>query len=443
MESEATSPARKGARTGADLAYDLVTTGAALCAVPLLPLLSLTRFGQHLRERLSWWPKEARSLQNPIWLHAASVGEVLAADPLIRELKRLRPGLPVLLTTTSVPGRDTARQRCAADAVALLPLDLWWLIERVVQRVQPRALVLVETELWPALVRTMAQHGIPVILASGRISPGAARRYRRIAPLVRAMLERIDLCLMQSALDAERLCALGAVPERVRVAGNLKFARQASSVLVQGRRNELAQELAERPLLAAASTHAGEEELVLEAFQRVLAEFPRTRLLLAPRRPERFAAVAGLVRQRGLVCQRRSELGSSVADETQVVLLDTVGELVEFLPAAIGVFVGGTFVPEIGGHNVIEPAIFGRAVCFGPYTAQVAEAAEQLLAEGAGACVTSAADLAELWGQWLRDPQQAAAMGEKGRGVVARQTEVARRLAEAICHHLEGTLTGP
>ncbi len=444
MASQPTPRDPKRQSTGADLVYDLATTALAVCALPLLPLLSLTRYGRHLRERLSLWPKEARSLQRPLWLHAASVGEVLAADPLIRELKQARPGVPVLLTTTSVPGRDTARQRCAADAVALLPADLWWLTERVVQQVQPRALVLVETELWPALVRSVARRGIPVILASGRISTASVRRYQRIRPLVRAMLQRMDLCLMQSPLDAERICQLGAQEERVRVAGNLKFARQASSVLAHGKGGACVQALAEQPLLVAASTHAGEEELVLEAFQRVLEEFPHARLLLAPRRPERFKAVAGLVQQRGLRCQRRSKLGhEGPHPSTRVILLDTVGELVEFLPVAVGVFVGGTFVPEVGGHNVIEPAIFGRPACFGPHTTQVSQPAQQLVEEGGGVRVTSATDLAAVWLAWLHDPALAAAMGERGRVVVGRQTEVARQLAETIWNHLEGASRTP
>lgn len=440
MTKDTQPPASSGRQgtTGADIAYDVATSLAALCALPLLPALSLTRWGQHLRERLSWWPKEIFSLERPLWLHAASVGEVLASDPLIREFKRLRPGVPVLLTTTSVPGREAARQRCAADAVALLPLDVWWLTERVVQSVAPRALILIETELWPALVRSVARRGIPVVVASGRLSARAARRYRWIRPIVQAMLQRIDLFLMQSVLDAERIRALGAPAEHVVVGGNLKFARQASAVLDRATGNDLAQHLAQKLLLVAASTHAGEEELVLEACTHVWKAFPDMRLLLAPRRPERFPAVAGLLQQRGVAFERRSELRSLPRPDTQVILLDTVGELVEFLPVAVGVFVGGTFVPDIGGHNVIEPAIFGRPACFGPYTMQVAEAAEQLMEDGAAVRVQSAAELAETWLAWLRDPQHAAAMGERGRGVVARQIEVARRLAERICSHIEG-----
>lgn len=440
MTKDESVPARsrRVMTTAADLAYDVATSLAAVCALPLLPVLSLTRWGRHFRERLSWWPEEARSLECPIWLHAASVGEVLASDPLIRELKRLRPGVPILLTTTSVAGRDTAHQHCAADAVALLPLDVWWLTERVVDSVAPRALILIETELWPALIRSAKRRAIPVVVASGRLSARAAKRYQWIRPLVRPMLQRIDLFLMQSPLDAERIRALGASTEHVTVVGNLKFARQATAVLRRATGNDLAQALAQQPLLVAASTHAGEEELVLEACTRVWKDYPEARLLLAPRRPQRFSAVAGLLQQRGVTFQRRSDIRHSPHVDTRVILLDTVGELVEFLPVAVGVFVGGTFVPEIGGHNVIEPAIFGRPVCFGPHTTQVAQAAEQLLEEGAAVRVHSAAELATTWLQWLRDPQGVAAVGERGRIVVARQAAVARSLAEQICRHIEG-----
>ncbi|MCX8072188.1 MAG: 3-deoxy-D-manno-octulosonic acid transferase [Candidatus Binatia bacterium] len=440
--AERTDSAERESLPFSYLVYDVAGAVVSAMAVPAWPLLAWTRWGKYWLERLGRTPQAAPMAEAPVWIHAASVGEVLAAEPLVRELRQRRPGLPIFVSTTSVPGREAAAHHVGADAVSLAPLDVAWLTDAAVRKIRPRALVLIETELWPALIRSARRTGVPVVLVSGRISERAARRYARIPKLMRSVLRCVDLCLMQSALDAERICALGAVPERVRVVGNLKFARQASMVVAQGCDNPLARWLGQQPLLVAASTHRGEEELVLQAMMRVWQHYPQARLLLAPRRPERFKAVAGLLQHNGIAALRRSKFREPVGDAS-VVLLDTVGELPSFLACATAVFVGGTFDPSIGGHNVLEPALFAKPVAFGPHTEHVAEAAQRLLAARAGERVRSAEDLAAHWLHLLRQPEVAKEMGLRGREVVAEQRDVAARYAVEICQCIERGRTSP
>lgn len=425
------------------LVYDALGWAFAGAMLPALPLLKLTKWGAHLGERLGRFPPDVGRSQPPLWIHAASVGEVLAAEPLVRELKEHRPGLPIFLTTTSVPGRDAGARHVGADRVCLAPVDLGWLTDAAMRKIRPRALVLIETELWPSLIRSAARAGVPVLIVSGRVSARAAERYARVKKLVAAMLQQVDWCLMQSAVDAERICALGADPNRVRVVGNLKFARQASSVVVQGVGDAWTRWLAAAPLLVAASTHAGEEELVLQAMNRLWQRLPQVRVLLAPRRPERFRAVAGLLRHHGIAALRRSEVSDPGPSNARVVLLDTVGELPQYLAYATAVFVGGTFDAKVGGHNVLEPAVFGKPVCFGPHTAHVAEPAKRLVEARAGEQVHGVEDLAAHWERLLRHPELAKEMGLRGRQVVAEQRDVAARYAAEICRCIEQGRTNP
>ena len=411
-------------------AYDLVASTLGVAALPLLPLLLLTQSRRGLGERLGRMPPEARALQRPIWVHAASVGDVLAAEPLVQLLRRHRPGVPIIVSTTTVNGRATARAQLPADATMLVPLDLPWIVGGVVRRLQPRCLILLETEIWPALIRAVACHDIPSLMVSGRISPRSARRYALVAWLTRAVLPQISAFAMQSEADAARIIALGAPADRVQVTGNLKFARGVPAAAADGR-TTAPWLTTERPVLIAASTHPGEEQLVLDACAALWPQWPDLLLVLAPRRPERFDEVDRLLLRAGVRRERRSELCARINAATQVLLLDTIGELPNLLPAARAVFVGGTIAP-IGGHNVLEPALFGKPVAFGPQTANVTAAADTLLHARAAMCITDAAALAEVWGALLRDPQAAAEMGARGAAAVAARAAVAPRTYDVI-----------
>lgn len=402
-------------------AYDLMAAVVALGCLPLWPWLR-TRLGGELSQRLGRLPASFESLQNrPFWVHAASVGEVLAAAPLIAEIQRHRPGAPMVVSTTTVTGRAVALRELDVDAATLLPVDAWHIIDGVFRRVHPRALFLVETEIWPGLLRAAGRVGAPALLVSGRLSARMLRRSRLAGPLFSAAIRQVAVCCMQSEDDAKRIMALGAPAERVHVTGSLKGGRGAETL-----RDEPIGGLRGRPVLVAASTQPGEEEFVLAACRNLWAEFSDLLLILAPRRPERFAEVGCLASRAGLRYERRSVMSDVVSSRTQVLLLDTVGELPRFLPWGRAVFVGGTIAP-LGGHNVLEPATEAKPVAFGPHTQNVAAAADSLIATGGGARVREPADLEQLWARFLREPARAAAAGECARHVADAQSGVVER----------------
>jgi len=417
------------------LVYDTVCLVATVLGAPLLPLLRRGRHGQGIDERLGRIPAGARGLARPLWLHAASVGEVLSTEPLIQELRRHRPDLPIVVSTTSWTGRNTAAERLGADAVMLVPLDFFWAVRRCVHALRPRMLVIVETEIWPSLIREVARTGAPVALVSGRLSEAGARRYRPVGWFIRRVLRQLTMIAMQGEADAQRMRELGGPEDRMSVLGSLKFARDTATGPPRARGARLALPR-ERPIFVAASTQPREEEMVLDACQRVWERNPNALLLIAPRRPARFDEVAGLIAARGLACERRSARGKSVAAATQVFLLDTLGELADAFPAARAVYVGGS-MGSVGGHNVLEPAVFARPVSFGPDTHNVEPAAHALLAAGAATRVLDANGLGADWLSLLDDPQRAERMGQAARAVVDQQSAVAERTAEALLPFLD------
>ena len=412
-------------------AYDVAGIVLGLLALPVLPFLLLTRHGVGLGERLGWLPASMRTVRRPLWVHAASVGEVLAAEPLIAQLRSRKPDVPIIVSTTSVTGRETARTRLAVEAVMLLPVDVRWIVERAMRSVRPCCLVIVETELWPALIRAAVRQRVPCVIVSGRVSERAARRYARIRWLTRAVLARVDAYAMQTEADAARIIAMGAPAVRVQVLGNLKFARDVTAGPTALGSDTMEALVRGRPLLVAASTHPGEEELVLDACAGLWRDHPRLLLLIAPRRPERFDEIERLLARSGLVYERRTAVCDTVAATTRVLLLDTVGELPNVLAAATAVFVGGTIAP-VGGHNVLEPAVCGKPVAFGPHTANVRTAAEALLEGGAAVRIRNASELAAEWQRLLAQPALAREVGARGRAVIAARAAVAERTAEMV-----------
>jgi 3-deoxy-D-manno-octulosonic-acid transferase len=303
----------------------------------------------------------------------------------------------------------------------------------VIRHLQPRCLVLVETEIWPALIQAAARWRVPSVMVSGRVSERAAARYGRVRWLTRPVLAQMHAFAMQTDDDAARIVALGAPPERVQVAGSLKYARanRGDAATQQTAAVEACAMVDGRPLLIAASTHEGEERMVLDACAPLWGEYPELLLLVAPRQPERFNEVDELLARSGVSWERRSRLSGAVCRATRVLLLDTLGELPNLLSAARGVFVGGTIVP-VGGHNVLEPALFGKPAAFGPFTFNVTAAADALLAQGAATRVRSAVELQATWEALLQRPQLAEEMGDRGRAAVAARGAVAERTFEVV-----------
>jgi 3-deoxy-D-manno-octulosonic-acid transferase len=384
------------------------------------------------RERMGRLPQGLdRETRGGIWIHAVSVGEVVAARALVERLATTQPGRKVIVSTSTAAGGAVAAQGLPAERLFVAPFDFPWSVASVLGALQPSLLVLMETELWPNLIRAARRRGIPVAVVNGRISTRSFPRYRRVAPLLRHVLAQVDLFLMQSDVHADRIRALGAPPARVRVAGNLKYDALPDPVPPAG----LAEQIGGGPLWVAGSTMAGEDELVLRAFVELRRTQPDLRLVLAPRRPERFAEVPELCAAAGLRCARRSALGDAPWTDGDVLLLDTVGELARVYALATVVFVGGSLVPT-GGHNVLEAAVAGKAVVVGPHMENFQEIADGFRAAGALVQVDGAPALGPAIAALLADDGRRAAVGERARSLVVKNrgglATTARALAELL-----------
>jgi 3-deoxy-D-manno-octulosonic-acid transferase len=366
-----------------------------------------------------------------IWIHAVSVGEVLAARPLLRPLGEAFPALALLVSTTTITGNAVAHKSLGQTAgIFFAPFDLPGPVGRAFEAARPRLLVLIETEIWPNLIHEARRRGVRVAIVNGRLSEASFRGYRRVRRLVKRVLSEIDLCLMQSEEDARRVLALGAPPERVQTLGNLKFdAVDAAPPSPEIRR--LFETRPSRPLWVAGSTMSGEEGAILAALRGLRARGHDVGLVVAPRHPERFAAVAALVEAAGFGCVRRSHLQAGAWGGRDVVVLDTMGELPQVYALASVVFVGGSLV-ETGGHNVLEPAAAGKAVVVGPYMHNFREIARQFRAEGAIVEVGSADELAEAVGSLLTDTERREAIGDRARRLVRRSRGALARTTEAL-----------
>ena len=417
--------------------YSAAIVCYALLAAPRL-LYEAVRHRKYvgtMRERWGHLPAGIDPGGRPsIWIHAVSVGEVQAARTLIPGLRERYPGHPLWLSTTTQTGRAVAAGIESADGLFYFPLDLPPAVDRVLDRVRPVLFVAVDTELWPNLLRRCARRGVRTVLVNGRISDRSYPRYRLVRRWFRRVLADVDRCCAQSEESARRLVDLGAPAERVVMTGNLKFdvppaPRPDSTSGDEGVPRVPGVE-PDRPVLVAASTHSGEEGPVLDAFRRLRARRPDLVLVLAPRHPERGAEAAALAARRGLATVRRSQRGEGGAGPVDVVVLDTVGELAALFRVATVVFLGGSLVPA-GGHNVIEPAAWGKAVVFGPHMQNFAEIASLFLANGAARQVGGVRELEPVLADLLADPGQRAALGAAARSLVeANRGAAARSLAE-------------
>jgi 3-deoxy-D-manno-octulosonic-acid transferase len=326
------------------------------------------RWREGLNERLGRVPERLQSQSTPaIWVHAVSVGEVLAVSELVRKLKEHFPKYRVVVSTTTETGQKLARKHFGDDSVFYFPLDLASAIRPYLSALRPQLIVLAETEFWPNFLRLARASGARVVVVNARISDRSWPGYRRFRPVLRKILQDVDLFLAQTAEDADRLRDIGASVDRVQVSGNLKFdvAPPAAPAIVANLRSSF-QQTGAGPIIVCGSTMEGEERLLLMAFQNVLASHLNAVMILAPRRPERFEEIAGLLQQHGTRFWRRSEWsGDAIA--SGVLLLDTIGELAPLYALADVAFVGGSLVPR-GGHNIIEPAQYGVPIMVGNHT---------------------------------------------------------------------------
>lgn len=425
------------------LLYDLIYLLAVCLGWPLLLYRRITRGPGSLAlgERLGRTPSRPVSAQC-VWIHGVSLGEINATRTLVAELHRRSPATAVVISSSTRTGIEQARKLYSNRPVFRFPLDFSFIIRRVLRRIRPTVIVLMELEVWPNLVEVAASFGIPVVIANGRVtSERSMRRFRY--PLIRAcsrrMFGKIRWVGAQDAVYAGRFVELGVPAERVHVTGSLKYDAADVGDRIEGQ-DELADEMGidtDAPLWVCGSTGPGEEAAILQAYERLLTDAPRLQLAIIPRKPERFDEVASQIVARGFACLRRSTGAPTVpesADEPRPVFLgDTIGELRKFYALATVVFVGRSLVP-LGGSDVMEVAGLARPMLVGPHTENFVEAVNLLIAEGACRRVSSAENLAPAVADLLRRPERRRKMGDAGRRAIAGRRGATGRTAEQILH---------
>ena len=421
--------------------YTLLLTLGFVLALPwfLWKGRSTGKYLRTFRERMGRLPVYLNvDGDRSIWIHAVSVGEVLAARPLVPLLRERFPRHRLFVSTTTMTGGAVARKSLRGiDGLFYAPFDFPHPVREALEVLNPSVLLLVETELWPNLIHEARRRGTRVALVNGRISTRSFPRYLLARRLLAAVLGDVDLFLMQGEPHAERIRALGAPPDRVQVTGNLKFDAVEPERLPE-RVVRLIQSGpdAPPPLWVAGSTVSGEEELVLRAFHHVRERVPQARLLLAPRHPERFSVVPALIEVAGFRCLRRSALDPLAWRDGEVLLLDTLGELAQVYTLAGVVFVGGSLVPS-GGHNILEPAVLGKPVLVGPHMENFQEIADQFRAEAALVQVGSVEELAREVAALFLDGDRRRRLGDRARELVARNRGAVRKTADALSSLLQ------
>jgi 3-deoxy-D-manno-octulosonic-acid transferase len=458
--------------------YSLLMGLAALLLLPywLIQGLRHGKYLSNLSERLGFsFPSLSKlpaDRPGAIWIHAVSVGEVLSCVALAKSLKQAYPERPLIVSTTTMTGQALARQRLPfADAVIYFPLDWAFCVRRALQAVRPAVVVVLETEIWPNFLREAGHSKIPVIFVSGRISDRSFARYQSyfgkfgffLRPFLRRALGNASAFLMQSQIDADRIRALGAPSDRVSVSGNMKYdqALPAPTPLSNWLEAE-ARRRGRHPVIVAGSVVASEEPLALIAFGTLQGEYPNALLLLAPRKPEHFQQAADFIHESRRKFLRRSQLPvpnpgtldgqppvrpttngpspngeGAISSDVTVVLVDSIGELASLYGIADGAFVGGSLV-DSGGHNILEPAAFGRIPVFGPSMENFAETASRFVAAGAAIQVTSPEDAGVAWIELLRDPERQRRMGETAKRLVDESRGATARAMAEIAKHLDG-----
>jgi 3-deoxy-D-manno-octulosonic-acid transferase len=387
--------------------------------------MRLGRYPAKIRQRLAG--------RSPLWVHAVSVGEVLAARPLLQGLAQSRPRDALVVSTVTPSAFQLASTQIGAPGTVLyFPLDLHRCVTRALDAIRPRLLVLMESELWPMAIRLAKARGIPIAVVNGRISPRTFRRYRWVQRAFQGTLDRVDLFLMQSQLDADRIIQLGAAPQKVRIVGSLKW-----DASLGGRpTTETLQTTAHRlglngrqSVVVAGSTHRGEERAVLDAFQSLRRAHPQLRVIVAPRHLERLGEVEELVRHAGLTAARLS--APPAGGVWDVGIVDTFGQLPTYYGLAAAVFIGGSLIPH-GGQNPLEPASLGKPVVFGPSMHNFSDIAQQLLDHRAARQLLSASELPAALHELLSDRPAADAMGRRAQDVVEQSRGTTQRTLEAL-----------
>ena len=408
------------------LAYSVLTLVVFVVVSPYF-VYQAVRYKKYigsLRQRLGFLPISFNiDAEESIWIHAVSVGEALTARALAADLKERYPRLRLFLSTTTIAGQQVARGSLSSiDEVFYFPFDWTFIVRRTLALVRPRLFIMMETEIWPNLLHECRRRGVKTVMINGRISSRSYPRYRLVRPFFRRVLADVDRFCMQSEESARRLIELGADAGRVSVTGSLKFdSLELPAATAHGRPRDRVLRFfrvsPNRVVIIAGSTMRGEEASILRAFGRVKSTCPGAVAVLAPRHPERFAEVERLARDAGFVTARRSELPIDAEPRADVIVLDSLGELAQLYQVATAVFVGGSLVDH-GGHNILEPAIFGKPIVFGPHMQNFKEIADAFLSNDAAVQVPSDRELDETLLALLTDPVRRARLGAAARALV-------------------------
>ena len=418
--------------------YSLLLACAALLSLPwwMLQLLRLGKYRSGLLERLGFVPARLKDAKpGCIWVHAVSVGEVLAVGRLITELQQDQPDRQVFVSTTTATGQNLARQRFGENRVFFMPLDFGFAVRPYLKALKPHLLVLAETEFWPNLLHLAGKQGTTLAIVNARISDRSFPRYRRFRWFFGRVLSNVDLFLAQTSEDAARLRAIGAATERVQVSGNLKFDIRPTerSALVTSLRAAISKD---SPVIVCGSTAEGEEGPLLEAFKAVQQQLPAAIMVLAPRHPERFEKVAAMISSAGFALQRRSSWSPPQPVSRGIFLLDSVGELAAMYELADIAFVGGSLVPT-GGHNILEPAQNGAAIVVGPHTFNFREIVS-IFEQGDAIRVVTAATLSSQFLALLQRLEDRKELGRRAGDLFAQHAGATRRTLEALAPLLAG-----
>lgn len=428
--------------------YNVLLTLAFLLMLPVLPFFSVwgKRFRHGFFQRIGFYPRELREWRpgsRPLWIHAVSVGEVLSARFLAAELKEKFPDRRILFSAFTSTGFEMARRTVgAADAFIFFPLDQGWVVRRALTLFNPSLIIFLETEIWPNFLRQAYRRGIPTLLLSGRLSPRAFGRYSFFRLFFSQVVKHFTALGLQSEEDSKRLVQLGVDPQKIWITGNLKHVPWKSGELKNEPSKEAGARLTEgRQVLVAGSTHRGEEEIFVDVFLTLKASFPGLLMVLAPRHPQRFAEVERLLVKSKIRYKKKSQLNGRIGESTDVIFLDTLGDLPSFYSLADVAFVGGSLV-DAGGHNVIEPARFRKPVLFGPYTANCAGVAEEMKRTGGGIEVLGSDDIVREITGLLTDHEKAKRQGELAYGVVERDRGIVERSIDLVSRYLQQSRAG-
>ncbi len=418
--------------------YNFLLTLLLIATIPYFLFRSLLskRFRKALPQRLGFF--ESPSFQRPIWVHAASVGEVFCSIPLLKKIKNEFPDSRIVLTTMTSTGNETAKSYLPeTNQVLFVPIDHPLIIRRTIKKIQPGLLLIAETELWPNLLRSCGKKGIPIILFNGRISQRSFRRYFRFRFFFKECLKYISLFLMQTEEDRKRIIKIGGESQKTRAVGNLKFDQPFPSFTPETR-NKIAKTLGlsgKENVLIAGSTHSGEEEILVPFFKELKKKDPNLLLILAPRHLQRLEEVERILKKEALSWLRKTSLpigaGRSDQEHPEVILLDTMGELMGIYSLGTLVFVGGSLVP-IGGHNPLEPLFFKKCVLFGPHMFNFLEISTRLIEDEGAIQVSGKEDLFSQLKRLLFDEVARKEVGEKGHQFLQKHQGATDRTFEEI-----------